>query len=348
MIRRGTLGLLLAVAGTMPVGGQERAPASPPAATTPDRGAAPLAEPGTPPREGSPAPATDTSPAPAAVEVRPQQWEFGISIFAGSGPCAGMHGTFPVPTEWPEQQVRLLREEISPRVRRQPDRVAEGLKQVVFQVPQLNAGETATCYVTYEILRRPQFPPPDPHGLVIPKDPPREVRKYLAPSPLIESSQPRFRTLAQELTADKETAWEQVDALARGVRERVKWEPESRNVMKGAAAALRDGKADKEDLTAVFVALCRAAKIPARMVWALDYGYAEFFLVDAEGHGAWYPCVVHEEVPLGQVTNLSPILEKGDNFRVPEEKAAQRFVREFLTGKGGGKPTVEFRRRRAD
>ena len=49
---------------------------------------------------------------------------------------------------------------------------------------------------------------------------------------------------------------------------------------------------------------------------------------------------------LGAVKDLRPILEKGDNFRVPEEKAPQRFVAEFLTGKGGGgKPTVEFRRR---
>ena len=314
----------------------------------------PMPEAGKAPPAGAAAPAeekpTNSQPQPApAVEVRPQQWEFGISIFAAGGPCANLLGTFPVPTEWPEQQVRLVREEISPHVRRQPDRTMEGLRQVVFSVPQLGAGQTATCYLTFEILRKPQFPPADAQALSLAKEPPREVRKYWTASPLIESTQPRFRMLAQELMAEKESAWEKVEALALGVRERVKWEPEPRNVFKGASAALRDGKADKEDLTAVFVALCRAAKIPARMVWALDYGYAEFFLVDGEGRGAWYPCVVHEPQPLGQVTHPNPILEKGDNFRVPEEKAAQRFVKEFLTGKGGGgAPTVEFRRRRAD
>jgi hypothetical protein len=256
-------------------------------------------------------------------------------------------GTFPVPTEWPEQLVRLVNEEISPHVRRQPDRTSEGLRQIVFSVPQLGAGQTATCFLTFEILRKPQFPPVDTPALTIAKEPPREVRKYLTPSPLIESTQPRFRTLAQELMAEKESAWEKVEALAQGVRERVRREPESRNAFKGASAALRDGKADKEDLTAVFVALCRAAKIPARMVWALDYVYAEFFLVDGQGQGAWYPCVVHEPQPLGQVTHPNPILEKGDNFRVPEEKAPQRFVKEFLVGKGGT-PSVEFRRRRVD
>ena len=103
-------------------------------------------------------------------------------------------------------------------------------------------------------------------------------------------------------------------------------------------------------LTATFVAVSRAAKIPARMVWAMDYGYAEFYLTDANGKGTWYPCVVHQDVELGACKDVRPILEKGDNFKIPEEKALQRFVEEFLKGKdtGGGRPAVEFRRHNLD
>lgn len=348
MQRRIFLGALgVQVLGWIGANASQPAEGSPKTESVSPAGPAPPSD--APPAATDPArPAAEPAPAASpAVEVRPQQWEFGISIVAQSGPCNSLLGTFPVPTEWPEQQVRLVREEVSPLVRRQPDRTSEGLRQVVFTVPQLATGQTATCYLTFEILRKPQFPPADAQALLIAKEPPREVRRYLTPSPLIESTQPRFRTLAQELVAGKESAWEKVEALAAGVRERVRWEPEPRNVMKGASAALRDGKADKEDLTSVLVALCRAVKIPARMVWVLDYCYAEFFLVDAQGQGAWYPCVVHEPQPVGQVTHPNPILEKGDNFRVPEEKAAQRFVKEFLTGKGGS-PSVEFRRRRVD
>ena len=58
---------------------------------------------------------------------------------------------------------------------------------------------------------------------------------------------------------------------------------------------------------------------------------------------------VHDEMPLGAVKDTRPILEKGDNFKVPEKKEPLRFVTEFLTGKGGsGQPSVEFRRRSAD
>ena len=48
-----------------------------------------------------------------------------------------------------------------------------------------------------------------------------------------------------------------------------------------AIAVLRDGKADREDLNATFVAICRAAKIPARMVWSVDFCYAEFYLEES-------------------------------------------------------------------
>ena len=58
----------------------------------------------------------------------------------------------------------------------------------------------------------------------------------------------------------------------------MKYEQETKSVFKGAIGALRDGKADREDLNATFVAVCRAAKIPARMVWAMDFCYAEFYL----------------------------------------------------------------------
>jgi hypothetical protein len=112
---------------------------------------------------------------------------------------------------------------------------------------------------------------------------------------------------------------------------------------------LRDGHADKEDLNSLFVALCRAHKVPARMVWSLDSCHAEFYLQDAAEKGLWIPCQLHGEKQFGQVSDHRPILEKGDNFKVPEKKEAQRFVAEFLTGKGGGgKPQVEFRRRLAE
>lgn len=294
-------------------------------------------------------PAPGVEAAPGKIESKTQKWEFGVAIRAVGGPCQGLFGTYPLPADWPEQQVKVIEQQISPTVTRHSVRQQEGLAQMLFEVPQLPSGDTATCFLTLEITKSSQVPPADTAALVVPKDPPTAIRKHLGVSPLVESTNAKIKTLAKQLAPDGQPAWQQVQSIVTGVRQRVKFEKENKNVFKGAVAALRDGKADKEDLTATFVAVSRAAKIPARIVWALDYCYAEFYLEDAAGKGDWYPCVVHEEVELGAVKDLRPILEKGDNFKVPEEKAPQRFVAEYLTGKGGGgKPSVEFRRRSAD
>jgi transglutaminase superfamily protein len=323
-------------------------------------------------RTDEPAVAAAPVAAPAA-EAQTHKWEFGISVRAVGGPCAGLFGTFPVPADWPEQQVKVSGEQISRSVQRHSYRTSDGLKQMVFEVPQLPSGGSAECFITFEITKRAQIPPRDTANLIVPKDPPRDVKKHLNPSPLIEISNAKVRSLARELPEGKETAWQQVQAILDGVREKVKFEPDPKNTFKGAIGALRDGKADREDLTATFVAVCRAAKIPARMVWAMDFCYAEFYLEEKEAtdekeasddkagkakkgpkekkepKGAWYPCVVHQQTELGACPDFRPIIEKGDNFKVPEDKAVQRFVKEFLTGKGGGgKPAVEFRRRNAD
>lgn len=288
--------------------------------------------------------------APAAGKLgksTKQTWEFGVVITAQGGPCAGLTGTIPLPTDWPEQQVKIVGEDISPTVRRHSQRKLDGLTQLLFEIPQLRAGETANCLLTVEVARSEQLPPDDQSALSIPDDVPRDMRKYLGASPYIEISNSKFRPLVRELTEGKATAWEQVEAIYDGVRERVKYEPENKDKFVGAAGALRDGRADREDLNSLFVALCRVHKVPARMVWSMDSCHAEFYLTDVAGNGAWYPCQVHDtKKQFGQVDDPRPILQKGDSFRVPEKRDPQRFVSEFLTGKGGGgKPSVEFRRR---
>src|SRR5206468_8652220 len=138
------------------------------------------------------------------AESQTHKWEFGIAIRAVGGPCAGLLGTFPVPMDWPEQQVKIASEQISPSAQHRY-RTTDGLKQMVFNVPQLSGGNSVECFITFEITKQAQKPPADPARLVIPKDPPREIKKFLAPSPLIEATNTKVRSLARELTAEKET-----------------------------------------------------------------------------------------------------------------------------------------------
>lgn len=274
-----------------------------------------------------------------------QRWQVGVKITAVGGPCAGLRGSIPIPAEWPEQQVQVVKEEVSPLVPRVTYRNLDGVRQMQYSIPQLPAGQTATALVTLEITRNPILPPEDTTQYKIPKNAPVAVRFDLGASPSIECRHPTIRAKAKEIVAGKESAWDQVQAIYDWVRENTKHQD---GELKGAAAALRDGSGNREDSTCLFIALCRASDVPARTVFVPDNCYAEFYLEDQAGKGSWFPCQVVGTREFGGMSDHRPILQKGDHIRVPDEhKDPQRFVAEFLTGKGGrgGRPQVEFVRK---
>jgi hypothetical protein len=83
-------------------------------------------------------------------------------------------------------------------------------------------------------------------------------------------------------------------------------------------------------MTSLFVALCRNARIPARMVWIPDHCYPEFYLEDGEGKGHWFPCQAAGTRQFGRMDEYRPVLQKGDRFKVPEKRQPQRYVAEFF------------------
>ena len=273
------------------------------------------------------------------------RWQVGVKITAMGGPCAGLRGSIPVPAEWPEQQLRVVAEDVSPLVRGVRYRDLSGVRQMQYSIPQLPVGEVATALVTFEITRSSTLPPADTAQYQIPKSPPPAVRLDLGASPSIECRHPSIRSKAKELTAGKESAWELVQTLYDWVRDNTKFQD---GRLKGAVAALRDGSGNRDDLTCLFIALCRASDVPARTVFVPDNCYAEFYLQDQEGQGFWFPCQVAGTREFGGMSDHRPILQKGDHIKVPDEqKDPQRFVPEYLTGQGGraGRPQVEFVRK---
>ena len=273
-----------------------------------------------------------------------EQWKVGVKITAKGGNCSGLFATIPVPTEWePEQIVRVIKEDFSSEVRSVKFRTIDGgVKQMLVNIPNLPAGKTAHALITYEVDRHPTKAPEDTSGFELPvkKRLPRQLKKYLAASPFIEVRNRQIRSVAKDLKDPELEAWEQVEKIYDWVRENVEYE---NGPLKGALAALRDKNGDCEELTSLFIALCRSMDIPARTVWVPDHCYPEFYLQDAEGNGQWFPCQAAGARAFGSMYETRPVLQKGDNFKVPEKKDRQRYVSEFLKGlKSNGKPVVEF------
>jgi hypothetical protein len=134
--------------------------------------------------------------------------------------------------------------------------------------------------------------------------------------------------------------WQQAEAIYDWVRENVDYQEGN---LKGAVAALRDGNGDCEELTSLFIALCRASNIPARTVWVPGHCYGEFYLQDEQGQGHWLPCQAAGARDFGRISETRPILQKGDNFRVPEDPRPQRYVQivKSLPGRGYVHPQVK-------
>ncbi len=258
-----------------------------------------------------------------------QKWRIGLAVEATGAPVTGVVGTVTVPTDWPEQQVRLVSENVTRGARVKYQNVAGAAQQMVMTVPGIRAGSEAEAVMTYEI--RIGWPPPgDTTKYKVPelKRLDRELRQYLSPSPLIESDDPQIRAIAERVGKDAEDAWSQVEAVYDWGREKVRYDKGS--PLKGALAALRDGNGDCDELSALFIAVCRAQGVPARSVRVPGHVYAEFYLVDKEGKGRWFPCENAGARSFGTLRAPKPILQKGDAIRARNPQTRRMQVYRFL------------------
>ena len=276
-------------------------------------------------------------------EQTTSQWRFGVVVRAPAGAVTGILATTPVPMDWPEQQVKIVSEEISSNVGKVSYRTLDGgVKQMLVSIPRLAAGEEARAIVTFEITKSRILPPSDTTMLRAPAKNSRQLARFLLPSPYIESTDPMIRAKAAEATVGKEPDWERTSAIFDWVRANVKYEFAAE--IKPAIDALKGGRGDCEELSSLVIAFCRASKIPARAVWVPGHCYPEFYLEDSTGGGHWFPCqAAGAERQFGSMIEERPILQKGDNFKVPDERRPQRYVKQSLTAKNAvADPEVKF------
>lgn len=296
---------------------------------------------------------TDTASADSSVEVSfdsPQieNWQIGL-ILTTPVTCTNVLATFPIPKDWPEQKVTLTGKTIDPLVTRWDTRDHPGgAKQVVLQMARVPAGSTVEMTLTFQVERSRILPPSTTDELVIPKRPGRNLRLYMGNSPFIDASNSRIKAASREIAkTDTAGGWEKAEQIYDYVREHVNYVEGS---LKNASVALKEGKGDCEEMTSLFVALCRNARIPARMVWIPDHCYPEFYLEDAKGDGHWYPAQAAGTRQFGRMDEYRPVLQKGDRFKVPEKKTPSRYVSEFFKCDKSGKsnPRPKFIRKRIE
>ncbi|MEM9585785.1 MAG: transglutaminase-like domain-containing protein [Planctomycetota bacterium] len=279
------------------------------------------------------------------TEPQTSTWELGLRM-EPPVTCVNVFATFPFPAAWPEQDVKVINKTIEGPIKAWGvNDLPGGTKQVWLQVPQLLKRANMELRLEVELTRRRIMPPTSTDGLLPPKKVPRELKLYTGNSPYIDATHRLIRNASKLVAAQGASpGWAQVEAIYDYVRENVRY---TEGDLKNASDALKDGTGDCEEMTSLFVAMCRNAKIPARMVWVEGHCYPEFYLVDEDEYGYWYPCQAAGSRLFGEMQEYRPIYQKGDRFKPQERKKPVRYISEFFRcdRRGKGTPNPEFFRK---
>ncbi len=279
-----------------------------------------------------------TTPGIEMFAPRKMEMQFGMRFLSNDNYCTSMHATIPFPLNWPEQKVTVTSSQIPTGViwafRDLPIGAKQNAlaRQLVMDIAGLGPNNQLDLLVNVAIEKSFINAPADTSVFVIPKKTGSELRFFVGRgSPYIDHELGEVKRVAKQIVADNpENAWTHVERIYDWVRENVEYRNGPIRHMKDT---LKDKKGDCEEMTGLFVALCRASNIPARCVWIPEHCYPEFYLEDPQGEGHWFPCQVAGDRQFGQMHDYRPILQKGDRFKVPEETAPLRYVSHFFTCK---------------
>lgn len=269
-----------------------------------------------------------------------QAWRVGVLLKGGPDETRNILATIPLPGDWPEQKVRVIGKEAPAEVTKLSIRdTLPNFQQIVAVVPSLRPQQELKVTYDVQVTLYKISAPATTAEWKIPKSLSKELKDYLDISPGISFRDAKLRAMVKELTKDKETAWDQVRALYEWVQAEIK--PEGGDPT-DTLDCYRKRAGHAEDICGLFVAMCRAHKVPARMVWVIESQHTEFYLVDEQGKGRWFPVVFGGFSEFGSLSSPKLIEMKGDSFRVPEKKEPQKYVFENVTGEASVRPSVGF------
>ena len=272
------------------------------------------------------------------LEPRDFQLRIGIEVH-GRDRAKRVKATTPVPVQLPEQSLRDVAIETNG--------CQAGLRAISPEAGQLllfaptvakqqrvSASVTTRLTLTKQYLgfSRDQFTEPQP-------PPSRDLRRlYLGDSPGIQTRIPEVRRLVRQLGSGDRHPWVLAAAIHQWVWENIRART---GTYTSVERALADRVGDCEERAAVFVALCRAAGIPARLVWVPNHEWAEFYLVDESDNGHWIPAHTACYSWFGWTGVHELVIQKGDHLIVPEKNRPQRLLRDWVQWIGS-RPEVRY------
>lgn len=264
------------------------------------------------------------------LEPRDYSLKVGIEL-EGRGNANRIISTTTVPVECPEQKIELdgiKTQGCNAQVRE----LGPHARQLILYAPGIVKGQVVSAVAQYKVTVHKQY-----HGYQRDQFPqqqtvPKEIgRQYLANSPGIETRSAEVRKLHEELSRGLTHPWDLAAKCAAWVPRNIRPQIGSYT---SVVTALKNRRGDCEEMAGVLVALCRAAGIPARLVWIPNHTWAEFHLVDNEGQGHWIPAHTACYFWFGWTGAHELVLQKGDRIRVPERRKFFRLLEDWTQWMG--------------
>lgn len=138
-----------------------------------------------------------------------------------------------------------------------------GNRMAAFNIDSLDVGQAKTIVIDYALQIKPDG------GLV--NNDMTNIKPFLEASEKIESNHPEIIAVNKKINAKAENDMDKVNNISDFVSSHMKYNLNASGSNQGALSALRSGEGVCEDFAALFIALCRAADVPARQV----NGYAD-------------------------------------------------------------------------
>ena len=252
-----------------------------------------------------------------------QKWRVGVVLITGSNPAKEVFTYIPIPKEWPEQTVTTFDEQIPVEFAVQKTDELDGLNRLILRGRLLPAKKKIVALQTFMVTTNRVNSPPDTTIFSVPDSKDKLVKQFTASGSDISYRNNTLRKQAEELFEPEGTAWEKVERIFDWVRDNI---DQSEDEPYGTVTTFAKKAGSPEDVVGLFIAMCRANKVPARMVFVDGSQYAEFMLADPAGKLHWFPCDIVGIRAFGKIVEPKVILQKGDNIRVPGVKGKKKFV----------------------
>ncbi len=272
--------------------------------------------------------------------VDPREFELTIGLkWTSQGEARNVRGSTPVPVIFPEQEITEVRIEKSDECNAEIVTLSDTAAQLQVHAPIVVRGQTisATLECRIKLFRYcPKFTIEQFPALQSFSD--ATVKQTLGNSPGIRADLTALHTVVETVASKHDHPWTMAEKFFDWVWENIQGRP---GAYTSIEAALKSKVGDCEERAGVFVALCRAAGIPARLVLVPNHCWAEFCLMDTAGVARWIPAHTAAYNWFGWTGAHELVLQKGDRIWQPGSDKTVRLVTDWYAFEGR-KPIIEY------